>query len=86
MSINEKIVWIVIASSVAGFFVASGYTIRRVTKNHGAMIEAERNMGDEYWMKFTRQDVAGVLVALFVTNGLLGAIVALLAVGLLRAP
>jgi hypothetical protein len=71
--------WAPIAAAIFGFFIASSATTRLVIHNVERGIEEERGVQRaEELMRFVRQDIAGVLTALFVTNGLLGAIIGVL--------
>jgi len=71
--------WVLVLIALGGFTVAmsiSLYYLNRVTK---LMFETEKRISTvEQWSKLTRQDIGGILVLLGITNGLLGAIVAIL--------
>jgi hypothetical protein len=71
--------WMLLVSAIAGFVVAASAQSWYVSRVMDRMFDAESHIETiEQWSKLTRQDVAGVMVTLGVTNGLLGAIVAVL--------
>jgi hypothetical protein len=71
--------WTLFGAAITGFAIAvsiQAWYVNRVMKR---MFEMEAQLSTvEDWSKLTRQDVAGLLVSLGVTNGLLGTILAVL--------
>jgi hypothetical protein len=76
---HMHIQWDTLIAAAIGFSFASAATSKYVIHVVDKVIEAERHMDSaEELMRCVRQDIAGVLTALTVTNGLLGAITAAL--------
>jgi hypothetical protein len=70
---------VAVGFGVLGFSLAIGGSIRTVRHVMEGIFRDEARVDTvEQWVKYARQDIAGVLTALQVTNGLLGAIVGLL--------
>lgn len=71
--------WILAAAAVVGFCVAISLQSWFVNSALERVFRAEQRVDTiEQWSKLTRQDMAGVLLSMGMTNGLLGAIVAVL--------
>jgi hypothetical protein len=72
--------WVLVAAAVGGFTFAGGVQAYYVSRVMKLIFETEekRISTVEGWSKLTRKEVGGILVSLGVTNGLLGAIVAIL--------
>jgi hypothetical protein len=71
--------WVLLATAIGGFAVAASVHAWYVSRVMDRIFETEKRLSTvEEWSKMTRQDVAGVMVSLGITNGLLGAIVAVL--------